>query len=280
LSALNRGSFIDGSSLVVSTLGMAAPSFVMALLIQWVFAVLWFEETYLPTLPFIGLAAGLIIGVVFNKIRARKQMTKYSFAFLGENAFKGIVIGFSIWLVGFVLDSFGVNIPSINSYIYLSGTELPIWGTLHDTDDIGDPYLNYPAIILPAITLGIRPLAVVVQLTRSSMLSVLSQDYIRTAKSKGLNKGWIIFKHALKNALNPVVTSLSGSFASMLTGAIFVEFVFDWKGIGSVMYESITQTKDMPIIMGIVLFIAVFFVLINIIVDIIYGLLDPRVRIK
>lgn len=279
-SALYRGTFIDGSSLVISTLGMSAPSFVTALLIQWIFSVVWFEETNIPILPFVGLAVGLLVGIIWNKSQAKKRFTKFSYVFLGESAFKGAVVGSIIWLVGFILTGFGMHLPLVDSFIITGGTDLPTWGTLHDSDDMGDPYLNYPAVILPAITLGIRPLAVIVQLTRSSMLSVMSQDYIRTAKAKGLAKGIIIHKHALKNALNPVITSLSGSFASMLTGAIFVEYVFDWKGIGSIMFDAITITKDMPTIMGIVLFISVFFVIINIVVDVIYGILDPRVRVK
>ncbi|NNE55698.1 MAG: ABC transporter permease, partial [Flavobacteriales bacterium] len=134
-------------------------------------------------------------------------------------------------------------------------------------------------LILPAITLGIRPLAVIVQLTRSSLLEELSQDYIRTARAKGLSERRVIWKHALSNALNPVVTAVSGWFASMLAGAVFVEYVFGWKGLGLETYTALEQ-DDLPVVMGAVVLIAVIFVVINILTDVIYGLLDPRVRVS
>jgi peptide/nickel transport system permease protein len=127
--------------------------------------------------------------------------------------------------------------------------------------------------------LGIRPLAIIVELTRNSLLEELSQDYIRTARAKGLGKFRILFKHALKNALNPVVTAISGWLASLLAGAVFVEFIFDWKGIGVVIVNALDK-YDFPVIMGAVLFISVILIIINFFVDIIYGMLDPRVRIS
>ncbi|MFA5727620.1 MAG: ABC transporter permease, partial [Saccharofermentanaceae bacterium] len=130
-----------------------------------------------------------------------------------------------------------------------------------------------------AVTLGIRPLAIIVELTRNSLLEELSQDYIRTARAKGLGKFRILFKHALKNALNPVVTAISGWLASLLAGAVFVEFIFDWKGIGVVIVNALDK-YDFPVIMGAVLFISVILIIINFFVDIIYGMLDPRVRIS
>jgi len=134
-------------------------------------------------------------------------------------------------------------------------------------------------LILPALTLGIRPISAIMQLTRSSMLDVMSQDYIRTASAKGLKFRTVVLKHALKNALNPVVTTISGMFASLLAGALFVEWIFGWKGIGWVLFDALTKF-DLPIVMGGVLLTATIFVLINILVDITYGLLDPRVRVK
>ena len=134
-----------------------------------------------------------------------------------------------------------------------------------------------PFCILPAVTLGIRPLSVVIQLCRNSLLEVLEMDYIRTAKSKGLSKILIVFKHALRNAINPVVTAVSGWFASMLAGAVFVEYIFAWNGLGKEIVDSLNK-MDLPVLMGSVLLIASVFVIINIIVDLIYGLLDPRIR--
>ncbi|MGD1840221.1 MAG: ABC transporter permease [Thermonemataceae bacterium] len=139
--------------------------------------------------------------------------------------------------------------------------------------------LHLENLILPAFTLGIRPLAIIVQLTRSSMLEVLSQDYIRTAKAKGLSYYKVIFKHALKNALNPVITAISGWLASLLAGAFFVERIFDYKGLG---YETIqaVYNLDLPIVIGATLIVASFFVVVNIIVDLLYALVDPRVRLR
>ena len=117
----------------------------------------------------------------------------------------------------------------------------------------------------------------VARLSRANMLEILRQDYIRTAKAKGL--GWyaIIRKHALKNSLNPVVTAISGWFASMLAGAVFVEYIFGWNGLGKEIVDAL-NTLDLPVIMGAVLVIATLFILINILVDVIYGLLDPKIR--
>ena len=143
----------------------------------------------------------------------------------------------------------------------------------------GESYLTLKNLILPAITLGIRPLAIITQLTRSSMLDVLSQDYISTAYAKGLSKRTVVFKHALRNALNPVITAITGWFAELLAGAFFVEYIFGWKGIGKVTVDAL-EKLDYPVVMGSVLFSAAFFILINILADILYGVVDPRVRLS
>lgn len=134
-------------------------------------------------------------------------------------------------------------------------------------------------LILPAITLGLRPLAIIVQLTRSSMLEVLSQDYIRTARAKGLTRISVIMKHALKNALNPVITAVTGWLATLIAGAIFVEIIFNWKGLGKVTIDAV-YSLDFPVVMGTTLFVGVAFILINIVVDVLYAAIDPRVRLK
>jgi peptide/nickel transport system permease protein len=150
---------------------------------------------------------------------------------------------------------------------------------LYDIDVWEGETLKIKNLILPAVTLGIRPLSIIIQLTRSSLLDVLSQDFIRTAKAKGLSNRKIIFKPALKNALNPVITAISGWFASLMAGAVFVEKIFSWKGIGFEVVEALSK-NDLPVVMGATIIFAVIFVIINIVVDIIYGVLDPRVRIK
>ena len=187
-----------------------------------------------------------------------------------------------------IISTFGMSIPSFFSAIlfaWLFGfvlkeyTGLEMTGSFYVVDDFGeDIYIQWKNLILPAIVLGIRPLAVVIQLMRNSLLDVLSQDYIRTAKAKGLNTYKIIKNHALKNALNPVVTAVSGWFASMLAGAVFVEYIFNWNGLGKEIVTAL-NTLDLPIIMGSVLVIATLFIIINILVDITYSWLDPRIRL-
>ena len=153
-----------------------------------------------------------------------------------------------------------------------------MFGSLYSVDDFGrGEYLDLKNIILPAITLGIRPLAIITELTRSSLLDVFSQDYIRTARAKGLSKFRVITHHALKNAMNPVITAISGWFASLMAGAVFIEYVFDWKGVGVVIVDAL-EKYDLPVVMGAVLFISIILILINIFVDLLYGLIDPRVR--
>jgi peptide/nickel transport system permease protein len=169
------------------------------------------------------------------------------------------------WVFGFLLHEY---------------THLDMTGSLYEVDDFGEgSHIKWKNIILPAIVLGIRPLGVVIQLMRNSLLEVMGQDYIRTARAKGLSEIKIIRKHALKNALNPVVTAISGWFASMLAGAVFVEYIFGWNGLGKEVVEAL-NTLDLPVIMGSVLVIAATFVAINIIVDVIYAYLDPRIRLS
>jgi len=188
-----------------------------------------------------------------------------------------------------VFSSLGMSVPSffaaiiiawLFAFVLADYTGLEMFGSLYSVDDYtGEVYINLKNLILPALTLGIRPLAIVVSLTRSSLLEVLSQDYIRTAYAKGLSKRKVLMKHALKNALNPVLTAITGWFASLMAGAVFVEYVFDWKGIGVVIVKALDQ-YDLPVIMGSVLFIAVVLVIVNILVDLLYTLLDPRVRLS
>lgn len=134
-------------------------------------------------------------------------------------------------------------------------------------------------LILPAITVGTIPLAIIARITRSAMLEVLSQDYIRTARAKGLRERWVISKHALKNALLPVITIIGLQFGTLLSGAILTETIFSWPGIGSWIYEGILA-RDYPVVQGGVVFVAIVFVLINLLVDISYAFLDPRIQYK
>ena len=200
LAAVKKNTWMDSSSILVSVLGISAPSFFMGIVIAYVF--------------------------------------------------------------GFVLSTY---------------TGLSMTGSLFDTDPFEGRQLQLRNLILPAITLGIRPLAIITQLTRSAMLDVLNQDYIRTAYAKGLSKTSIIWKHALRNALNPIITAITGWFAELLAGAFFVEYIFGWKGIGKVTVDAL-ENLDFPVVMGSVLISSFFFVLINIVADLLYGIIDPRIR--
>jgi peptide/nickel transport system permease protein len=209
-----------------------------------------------------GIALGIFCALHRNGVTDRIIL---AFSVLGMSVPSFFAAIINAWIFGFVLAGF---------------THLDMVGSLYSIDDFGrGEYLDLKNLILPALTLGIRPLAIVVELTRNSMLEVLSQDYIRTARAKGLKHFQIVWKHALKNALNPVVTAMSGWLASLLAGAVFVEYVFDWKGIGVVIVNALDK-YDFPVLMGAVLIISVVLILINILVDIIYGVLDPRVRMQ
>ena len=187
------------------------------------------------------------------------------------------------------LSTLGMSLPSFFAAIliawlfaYVLGdlTHLNMFGNLTTVDDYGTgEYLDLKNLILPALTLGIRPLATLTTLTKNSMLEVLSQDYVRTARAKGMTRRRVIMHHVLRNAMNPIVTSASGWLAGLLAGAVFVEYVFDWKGMGVVIVDGL-EKYDFPVVMGAILFICVLLVIINILTDILYAVLDPRIRLK
>ena len=208
--------------------------------------------------------------------------------------FLGILLGvISVWFKDGWLDrliqlvsTVGMSVPSFFSailfawffgYVLHQYTNLNMTGSLLEVDDYGEgTYIAWKNLILPSVVLGIRPIAVVTQLMRNSLWEQMQQDYIRTARAKGLTDWAIMWRHAMKNALNPVVTAVSGWFASMLAGAVFVEYIFGWNGLGKEIVDAL-NTLDLPVIMGAVLVIATMFIIINILVDLIYGLLDPRI---
>ncbi len=225
-------------------------------------------NTFVLAISAIGIA--LLLGISLGIISALKKDT-----FLDKAIQILSTIGMSIpsffsailfaWFFGFVLHKY---------------TNLEMTGSLFELDDFGEKVnIKLKNLILPALVLGIRPLAVVIQLMRNSLLEVFNQDYIRTARAKGLSEFQIIKKHAIKNALNPVVTAISGWFASMLAGAVFVEYIFGWNGLGKEIVNAL-NTLDLPVIMGSVLIIALLFIIINIFVDIIYAWLDPKVKLE
>jgi peptide/nickel transport system permease protein len=219
-------------------------------------------------LAFVSMLFATVLGITFGLVAALKQNTFWDHALI------------SISVIGISAPSFvaAILISIVFGYYLSEYTGLNMTGQLWVNDPIYGRQLQLKNIILPALTLGIRPLAIITQLTRSSMLDVMSQDYIRTAKAKGLRFYKVIVKHALKNALNPVITAVSGWLASLMAGAFFIEYIFNWKGLGWVTIKSV-ETKDFPVIMGATLFIALIFVVVNIVVDVLYGAIDPRIRL-
>ncbi|RRD65474.1 ABC transporter permease [Fretibacterium sp. OH1220_COT-178] len=139
----------------------------------------------------------------------------------------------------------------------------------------GDGSFKY--LILPMVTLGVRPAALTARLSRSCMLEVLSQDYVRTAKAKGLRRFTVVARHALKNAMIPVVTVIGTQISSLLSGAVLTESIFAWPGVGRLSVDSLLA-RDLPMIRGVVVFMAVTFLVTNLLVDISYAFLDPRIR--
>lgn len=185
-------------------------------------------------------------------------------------------------IIGISAPSFfmGILIAYLFGFVLSRYTGLNMTGSWFDIDvKTGEHYYTLQNLLLPALTLGIRPLTIITQLTRSSMLDVLNQDYVRTAYAKGLSSRAVIWKHALRNALNPVITAVTGWFAELLAGAFFVEYIFGWKGIGKVTVDAL-EKLDYPVVMGSVLLSAFIFVLINILADLLYGIVDPRVRVS
>lgn len=221
------------------------------------------------TLALAAMLFATVAGVLLGTLAAVKQNTwmdtgSIFASVLGISApsfFMGIVLAY---VFGFVLSGY---------------TGLNMTGGLFAIDPFHGKQLQLKNLILPAITLGIRPLAIITQLTRSAMLDVLDQDYIRTAYAKGLRKKTVVFRHALRNALNPVITAITGWFAELLAGAFFVEYIFGWKGIGKVTVDAL-EKLDFPVVMGSVLVTATFFIIVNILADVLYGMVDPRVRVR
>ncbi len=210
----------------------------------------------------LGIFLGVIAAIKKDSFFDRASLLFSSFGMSLPSFFAAILIG---WIFAFVLaDITGLNLT----------------GNIYEIDDLGNGiHLQLKNLILPALTLGIRPLAIVIQLSRNSLLDVLSQDYIRTAKAKGLAFNQVIWRHALKNSLNPVITAISGWFASLMAGVVFIEYIFGWKGLGYIIVDSLNK-YDLPVVMGCVLTISVIFIIINTMVDLLYGFLDPRIRIQ
>ena len=260
-----RGIFIGGNTTVV---GLKWPYLrrsyqtkkeVGAILLEALPGTIILATSAMAIATFFGILLGVLAAV---KKGTWMDTTAIFTSVLGISApsfFMGIVIAY---LFGFVLSDY---------------TGLHMTGSLYDTDPFAGRQLQLRNLLLPALTLGIRPLAIIAQLTRGSLLDTLDQDYIRTAYAKGLSKRVVIWKHALRNALNPVITAITGWFAELLAGAFFVEYIFGWKGIGKVTVDAL-EKLDFPVVMGSVLVSSLVFIGIGLLADLLYGLVDPRVR--
>lgn len=225
----------------------------------------------LPGTMILALAAIILAtvgGIFLGVIAALKKNT-----WMDTSAIAASVAGIS-------MPSFfaGLIIAYVFGFVLHKYTGLDMTGSLYEYDAFKGKRLALQNLILPALALGIRPLAIITQLTRSSVLDVLSQDYIRTAYAKGLSTRKVVWRHALPNALNPVVTAVSGWLAELLAGSFFIEYIFGWKGIGKTTVEAL-DNFDFPLVMGSVLFTAFIFVTINLLTDLLYSWLDPRVRL-
>jgi peptide/nickel transport system permease protein len=224
-----------------------------------------FPQTLL--LAFTAMLFATVIGIALGVIAAL-----YKDTWIDTSSVLASIVGISA--PSFFL---GIIIAYVFGFLLHHYTHLPLSGSLYEVDAFKGKQIALKNLILPAITLGIRPLAIITQLTRAAMLEVLQQDYIRTAYAKGLSKQTVIIKHALRNALNPVITAVSGWFAELLAGAFFIEYIFGWNGMGKITVEAL-EKLDLPVVMGSVLVTAFLFVTINILVDVLYKLVDPRVK--
>ncbi|MBU6340783.1 MAG: ABC transporter permease [Bacteroidetes bacterium] len=209
----------------------------------------------------LGLPLG-IISAVYPKTRIDRAISWFT------------VLGYSLptYVVAMVL-------ALILGYWLGPWTGLQVQGSLYELDDFGDWQLEIRNLILPVLALGLRPVALITQLTRSTLLEVLSQDFVRTAQAKGLPPRKVLLQHALRNALNPLSTAASSWFAALLTGAFFVENVFSFKGLGEVTVQALLN-YDLPVVLGCVIFTASVFVVINLWTDFLYVWLDPRIRLE
>ncbi|CAI8386371.1 MAG: Dipeptide transport system permease protein DppB [Cryomorphaceae bacterium] len=225
-----------------------------------------FPNTALLASVAIGFA--VVVGMVLGAVAAYSE---------GRWLDKGLLAFSSL---GMSLPSFFTAVLFAWVFAFLLGpwTGLHLTGSLFEVDDYsGERFVSLRNLVLPAFTLGIRPIGVVVQLTRKSILETTQLDFVRTARAKGLPEWKVLLRHVLPVISNPIITTISGWFASLLAGAVFVEIIFGWNGMGKLLVEAL-NTRDLPVTMGCVLVIAFVFVVLTTLVDVIYAILDPRVR--
>ena len=217
------------------------------------------EATVLLTLLSLGMAT--LIGIITGVLAASTHASVFDRSFMFFTSMAVAVPNF--WLGLMLVLGFAIMVPILPAAGY-SPLKDGIWSCL--------TYL-----ILPSITLAAGAVALIARMTRACMLDVLQNEYIRTARAKGVRQSMVIFKHALRNAIIPVVTVIGMSFANLMGGAVVTESIFNIPGVGRLLIKSVF-TRDYPVIEGVVLYIAVAWTLINLLVDIIYTIIDPRLE--
>jgi peptide/nickel transport system permease protein len=240
LSALRRNSPVDVGTMVVANLGVSTPVFVLGLALQILFAV-WLKDTFVSLPPSGRLTAGT-------------EVVPVAVAW-GLHELGGPLRG--------ILD-FLSNLYLVNAILTLN-VGLFVDAASH--------------LVLPAIAVGTIPLAIIARMTRSSLLEVLGLDYVRTARAKGLRERFVIVRHAMRNAMLPVVTVVGLSIAGFLSGAVLTETVFNLAGVGKTLYDAITG-RDYIVIQGFTIVVALGYVVVNLAVDVSYAILDPRIRLS
>jgi peptide/nickel transport system permease protein len=240
ISAVRHNSLVDVSTMMVANVGVSMPVFWLGLMLAYVFALL-LKDTPLQLPPSGRLSPGMSVPPFYDV---------WGLEIASQGGVSGILVFLS-------------RLNIINAILTWR------WDIFWDA-------LRH--MILPAIAVGTIPLALIARMTRSSMLDVLGQDYVRTARAKGLPRLEVVLKHALRNALLPLVTIIGLSLGSFLGGAVLTETIFGLSGVGRILYDSITA-RDYGVVQSFTVVIAVFFVVLNLIVDISYVYLDPRVRL-
>jgi len=240
VSAYRRNSLADVATMFMANLGVSIPVFVLGLLLAFLFAIV-FKDTPLSLPPSGRLAPGTRV-VPIAQAWGLTTMT-----------------GPPRTLLDFISNMYTVNaVLTLNFALLVDAMR---------------------HLILPAIALGTIPMAIIARMTRSSLLEELGQDYVRTARAKGMRPRIVLFRHGLRNALLPVVTVIGLSVGALLSGAVLTETVFSLPGLGRTIYESITG-RDYIVIQGMALVVAIIYVIVNLFVDLSYGFLDPRVRLS
>ncbi|OQY10620.1 MAG: peptide ABC transporter permease [Fusobacteriia bacterium 4572_132] len=241
------------------------------------------KERYPATieLSVFAILISIIIGIPAGIISATKR-----YSFFDYFSMSGALVGVSmpifwlglmaIWLFAFKLGWFPpssrldatIQLTSITNFNIIDSLLTKNWLAFRNT---------LWHLVLPGISLGTIPMAIIARMTRSSMLEVMGKDYIKTAYAKGLKEKVVIYKHALRNALIPIITVIGLQFGTLLGGAVMTETIFSWPGVGKYSFDAI-MARDFPVVQGTILILSVTFVLVNLIVDLLYGMVDPKIH--